>query len=257
MTPAAPPSRASGASCYGDYAVSPDSTSSISSTPPGRRLAVEAPIGSQAVDSFQMSAQVATLLHHALKYDLERRQQQREQQLVPVKNFAALDVEIRRATNALLSQNLNWEGALDCFAMLVSALFTLYLPYLPVLEKSTPDAIGRDEELLTALAALRFAMQLSVDISCRLNDDIRSAPRPSLAVLCAPAAPTCYLVIVAFAGLRRIFPEERERCEHAIGEKFESLWLFSRRWGIAGESSLVFHNDSPLSPPLFFVCLAV
>ena len=56
----------------------------------------------------------------------------------------------------------------------------------------------------------------------------------SVSVIAAPAGATCYSVIVAFAGLERIFPSERVQCRQAIAEKFESLRLFSLRWGIAG-----------------------
>ena len=168
-----------------------------------------------------------------------------------------------------------------------SALFTLYLPYLPILESVSREAVRRDEELAVVLAALRFACKLSTDISCKINQELdsRSTPVPtpvhdpptpksnsnsghghmdnfdacrdsrtssvghgqgtrddrksndngSLAVLAAPAGATCYSVIVAFAGLERIFPAERAECREAIAEKFESLRLFSLRWGIAGE----------------------
>ena len=172
-----------------------------------------------------------------------------------------------------------------------SALFTLYLPYLPILESVSRETVRRDEELAIVLAALRFACKLSTDISCKINQELeyRSTPVPtpacdpptpksnsnsshghgygpkdnfdarrdsrnssvehgqgtrddgksndngSLAVLAAPAGATCYSVIVAFAGLARIFPAERAECCEAIAEKFESLRLFSLRWGLAGE----------------------
>lgn len=101
------------------------------------------------------------------------------------------------------------------------------------------DIVASNEEIKTALAALRFACQMSTDISCKLNADFGAAPR-SPAQLCAPAGATCYFVISTFASLRRIFPAERARCEENIAEKFESLTLFSYRWGIAGSLFLFF-----------------
>jgi hypothetical protein len=116
-----------------------------------------------------------------------------------------------------------------------SALFTLYMPYLPIMSDLPIEEIQRNNELSTALAALRFACKMSTDISCQINPHIGEGPS-ALAVLAAPAGATCYLVILAFADLCRIFPAEAAECHEAIAEKFESLSLFSRRWGIAGKS---------------------
>lgn len=90
----------------------------------------------------------------------------------------------------------------------------------------------------TALAALRFAAQLSVDISCKANVDMaRTASQEvsALKFVVAPAAPTCYLVVKTYATLRKIFPEEWQQCQEAMEAKFESLKIFAHRWGIAGK----------------------
>lgn len=122
-----------------------------------------------------------------------------------------------------------------------SALFSLYLPYLPLLETKTGQQIQLDHDLRTALAALRFAAQLSVDISCKANVDMQKTAAEkggALKFVVAPAAPTCYLVVRTYASLRRIFPEEWETCQAAMESKYESLRIFARRWGIAGTSLL-------------------
>lgn len=148
-----------------------------------------------------------------------------------------------------------------------SALFTLYLPYLPIIENTVPAVAAADPELTTALAALRFACKLSTDISCKINQNIDttsstrssvgsgSGVDDSLAILAAPAGATCYSVIVAFAGFSRIFPHEREECAEAIAEKFESLRLFSHRWGIAGMLFLLFPLSSHPPRPIFYAPL--
>ncbi len=120
-----------------------------------------------------------------------------------------------------------------------SALFVLYTPFLAILERSTPAAIESDPELTVALTALRFACKMSTEISCKINTDFDS-PSRSPAVLCAPAGASCYRVILAYACISRIFPEEQEACQKAITEKFESLWLFSFRWGFAGTSDQIY-----------------
>jgi hypothetical protein len=119
-----------------------------------------------------------------------------------------------------------------------SALFTLYLPYLPLVESKTSAEIEQDHELKTALAALRFAAQMSTDISCKVNAELKATGEEvaSIKYLVAPAAPTCYFVVMTYASLRRIYPEEWEHCQEAIVDKFESLRYFSYRWGIAGKS---------------------
>lgn len=216
-----------------------------------------ATIGTQKLGGFQLSAKTSCLFHRALRIDKERDARPGKMPLVAA--YADLDAEIRRATLALLGQTLDWEATLDCFAMLVSALFMIYLPYLTVLERHIDDStifhnnhnhnhnhnsssptsaaaaavLASSEELSTAVAALRFACQMSTDISCKVNADYDRAPR-SPALLCAPAGNTCYFVILAYASLCRCFPDERDECQANIAEKFESLKLFSFRWGIAG-----------------------
>lgn len=98
--------------------------------------------------------------------------------------------------------------------------------------------IDANPELKTALAALRFACKMSTDISCKINADfVKDGDSPSnVDVLSAPVGATCYLVIIVFSSFRRIFPDENLECQRAIAEKFESLRLFSSRWGIAGKS---------------------
>ncbi|KAI0849284.1 hypothetical protein F5Y00DRAFT_269598 [Daldinia vernicosa] len=208
-----------------------------SAAPPPRHLSTNIVIGTEKFGSFQLSAKTACLFHRALRIDKER--DARPGKMPLVSTYAELDSEIRESTLTLLGETLDWEDMLDCFAMLVSALFTLYMPYLPILENSlrfssapASSLVASSAEISTAVAALRFACKMSTDISCKLNANFGSAPR-SPAFLCAPAGATCYLVIQAYAALRRIFPEERDECEANIEEKFESLKLFSFRWGIA------------------------
>ncbi|KAI0537237.1 hypothetical protein GGR58DRAFT_358349 [Xylaria digitata] len=198
--------------------------------PSARLLTTDVEVGSQKLGSFQLSAKAASIFHRALWVDKERRKWPNEKPLVSA--FHELDHEIRIATKNLLEQSLDWETKLDCFAMLIGALFVLYTPFLAILECNTPAAIESDPELTVALTALRFACKMSTEISCKINTDF-DTPSRSPAVLCAPAGASCYRVILAYACLSRIFPEEQEACEKAITEKFESLWLFSFRWGFA------------------------
>lgn len=119
-----------------------------------------------------------------------------------------------------------------------SALFTLYMPWLKTLESRTAAQVEQDFELKTALAALRFAAQMSTDISCKVNAELASLGEVTVVkYLVAPAAPTCFFVVMTYASLRRIFPEEWHHCHQAMVDKYESLRFFSRRWGVAGEYS--------------------
>ncbi|KAI1211556.1 uncharacterized protein F4807DRAFT_394021 [Annulohypoxylon truncatum] len=289
-----------------NFPVSPPS--STTATTVTRHLSTSVLVSSEKFGGFQLSAKAATLFHRAIRIDKERDERPGKMPLVAA--YADLDREIRETTLTLLNNTLDWEGVLDCFAMLVSALFILYLPYLAVLESSCSsgmdvemgmgdlplpappetlhsyssesssesaefsgassssaaagatidgipgshsgsrsgsgagigvetgssspaDAILRSNpELDTAVMALRFACKMSTDISCKLNADYGANPK-SPAQLCAPAGATCYLVILAFASLGRIFPDNRAECQENIAEKFESLTLFSFRWGIA------------------------
>ncbi|TGJ81459.1 hypothetical protein E0Z10_g7307 [Xylaria hypoxylon] len=221
----------------------PTLSSSRPTLPSARLLTTDVEVGSQKLGSFQLSAKAASIFHRALWVDKERRKRPNEKPLVSA--FNELDNEIRIATKNLLEQSLDWETKLDCFAMLIglailtnarhrrdSALFVLYTPFLAILECSTPAAIESDQELTVALTALRFACKMSTEISCKVNTDFDTASR-SPAVLCAPAGASCYRVILAYACISRIFPEEHDACQKAITEKFESLWLFSFRWGFA------------------------
>ncbi|KAI8629953.1 hypothetical protein F5Y19DRAFT_474898 [Xylariaceae sp. FL1651] len=207
----------------------------LASSPPAvlpttPRLTTDVEIGTQQLGFFQLSAKTAGIFHRALRIDKER--QKRPGMGPLVSSYKDIDDEIRMTTLKLLAESLDWETKLDCFAMLISSLFVLYSPYLPILERSTPAAIEPNPELNVALAALRFACQMSTDISCKINENFDTASR-SPAVLCAPAGATCYMVILAFSSISRIFPEESLKCQEAITEKFESLWLFSFRWGLA------------------------
>ncbi|KAI0885756.1 uncharacterized protein GGS22DRAFT_134144 [Annulohypoxylon maeteangense] len=180
------------------------SSSTLSST---RHLSTSVLVSREKFGGFQLSAKTATLFHRAIRIDKERAERPGKMPLVAA--YADLDREIRETTLTLLNDTLDWEGALDCFAML------------------------SNQELSTALAAIRFACKMSTDISCKINADYGAQPK-SPAQLCAPAGATCYMVILAFASLGKIFPEERAECQKDIAEKFESLTLFSFRWGIAG-----------------------
>lgn len=230
-------------------------TGSLPPSPPtaatARYISTSTAIGTHKFGGFQLSAKSSCLFHRALRIDKER--DARPGKMPLVASYADLDAEIRRTTLTLLDESVDWESTLDCFAMLVSALFMIYLPYLTVLEHNIDNAsfsltsstsvsttpasaaaiLASSEELSTAVAALRFACKMSTDISCKVNADYDRAPR-SPALLCAPAGNTCYFVILAYASLCRCFPDEQDECQAYIAEKFESLKLFSFRWGIAG-----------------------
>ncbi|KAI1389654.1 uncharacterized protein F4822DRAFT_207374 [Hypoxylon trugodes] len=232
---------------------------------PIRHLSTSVLRSSEKFGGFQLSAKTACLFHHAIRIDKER--DSRPGKMPLVATYADLDREIRETTLTLLRDTQDWESTLDCFAMLVSALFTLYLPYLAILEHATDSVsstLAKSEELKTALAALRFACQMSTDISCKLNADFEATPR-SPALLCAPAGATCYFVIVFYSSACRIFPEEYDKCQANIAEKFESLRLFSFRWGIAekmmsqlekkiGVDRNHYLKGSTLKPPSYAMC---
>ncbi|KAI5926898.1 hypothetical protein F4810DRAFT_416187 [Camillea tinctor] len=201
--------------------------------PVSRHLSTGIQVGTEKLGSFQLSAKVSSLFHRALVLDQER--DQRPGKVPRISSYHELDSEIRRVTQALLQQSLDWDLMLDCFAMLGSALFVMYMPYLTIMEHTSSAEIYASEELSTALAALRFACQMSTDISCKVNkgyESSRPVPR-SPAALAAPAGATCYFVILAYVSLCRMFPDEYNIFQGAITEKFESLYLFSFRWGIA------------------------
>ncbi|KAI1178127.1 hypothetical protein F4777DRAFT_144887 [Nemania sp. FL0916] len=210
--------------------LSPTLSSPRPTLPSSRQLTTDVEVGSQKLGSFQLSAKTASIFHRALSIDKERRKSPSEKPHMSA--FNDLDNEIRMATKNLLAQSLDWETKLDCFAMLIGALFVLYTPFLAIIERCTPAMIESDPELTIALMALRFACKMSSEISCKINLDFEP-PSRSPAVLCAPAGASCYRVILAYACISRIFPEEHDACEKAITEKFESLWLFSFRWGFA------------------------
>ncbi|KAI1637019.1 hypothetical protein F4809DRAFT_650167 [Biscogniauxia mediterranea] len=229
--------------------MTPDSSTENGSPPlpsVGRHLSTGIQVGIEKLGSFQLSAKVSSLFHRALILDQER--DLRPGKMPRISSYEELDSEIRRATQALLEQSLDWDLMLDCFAMLgryvlffidlhilYLALFVMYMPYLPIMENTPSAEIYASEELSTALAALRFACQMSTDISCKVNREYESSrPVPrSPAALAAPAGATCYFVIIAYVSLCRMFPDEYNMFQTAITEKFESLWLFSFRWGIA------------------------
>ncbi|KAI0205823.1 hypothetical protein F4808DRAFT_179822 [Astrocystis sublimbata] len=225
--------------------------------PSSRLLTTDVEVGAQKLGSFQVSAKTASIFHRALIVDKERRLRPSEKPLLGA--FKDLDIEIREATKNLLGQSLDWETRLDCFAMLIGALFVLYTPFLEVLERSSPAVIESDPELAVALTALRFACAMSTEISCKVNPQFDKTSR-SPAILCAPAGASCYRVILAYACISRIFPDENAACQKAITEKFESLYLFSFRWGFAekmmrqlehktGINRNVYLRNTSISPP--------
>ncbi|KAK8032948.1 hypothetical protein PG991_002346 [Apiospora marii] len=218
-----------------------------------RKLPVSASVNVASMESFQISAKVASLLHRALRHNYETRMRM-PGTLPPVETFAPLDQEIRNVTATLLKDATDWRYALDCFAMCCSALFTLYLPFLPILESQTAAQINANNELRTALAALRFAAQLSSDITCKMNNEV-SAPDKELSCreLAVLAAPTCFLVVKVYTGLRNICPEEYQKCQDAILDKYKSLNIFKCRWGIAG-TSIIVTVLLPHQSLLFLVC---
>lgn len=71
------------------------------------------------MESFQISAKVASLLHRALRHSNETRMRL-PGTLPPVETFASLDEEIRSMTLTLLKDATDWRYALDCFAMCCS-----------------------------------------------------------------------------------------------------------------------------------------
>jgi hypothetical protein len=103
-----------------------------------------------------------------------------------------------------------------------------------VLQSKSRAEIDNNHELSIALHALKFASKLSTDISCKMNAEL-AGEIDTVKYLSAPAAPTCYLVIVAYTGLQKVLPEDVAYSQTVMYEKFESLKFFSHRWGIAGE----------------------
>ncbi|KAJ8128879.1 hypothetical protein O1611_g4753 [Lasiodiplodia mahajangana] len=155
--------------------LTPAITSPRPTLPSGRLLTTEVEVGSQKLGSFQLSAKTASIFHRALSIDKERRKFPGEKPHMSA--FNDLDTEIRMATKNLLAQSLDWETKLDCFAMLIGALFVLYTPFLAIIEHSTPAAIESDPELTIALTALRFACKMSSEISCKINLDFEPPSR--------------------------------------------------------------------------------
>lgn len=99
--------------------------------------------------------------------------------------------------------------------------------------------------------ACRDSRTSSVGHGQGTRDDRKSNDNGSLAVLAAPAGATCYSVIVAFAGLERIFPAERAECREAIAEKFESLRLFWRVYPFTPASQSYLRSSFNLVGPIF------
>lgn len=73
-----------------------------------------------------------------------------------------------------------------------------------------------------------------------MNNEV-SAPDKELSCreLAVLAAPTCFLVVKVYTGLRNICPEEYQKCQDAILDKYKSLNIFKCRWGIAGTSVII------------------
>ena len=104
-------------------------------TKPQPRHPASVVIGSVGLGPFQLSAKVSSLLHRALCVDKDRgRVEDRDrnkrhvpqrgepQTIVPkisLEAFADLDDEVRRTSQTLLQQAVQWEAMLDCFSMLV------------------------------------------------------------------------------------------------------------------------------------------
>ncbi|KAK7987184.1 hypothetical protein PG988_002172 [Apiospora saccharicola] len=183
--------------------------------------------------AIQKAAQVANILHRALRWESER---DKTAPLPPISVFSHLDGEIRSATQTLIEDHRNWEMEIDCFAMCVSsALFTLYLPYMPPEEMGSPSKsmIQENMDLACALAALKFACQIGIDIACRLYERLARNPGRGHTVTAPSAATSCYLTCRGFAERWRFYPEEAEYLDGQIRERFESLQFFSGRWAIA------------------------
>ncbi|KAK7914055.1 hypothetical protein PG985_011758 [Apiospora marii] len=182
--------------------------------------------------AIQKAAQVANILHRALRWESER---DKTAPLPPISVFSHLDGEIRTATQTLIEDHRNWEMEIDCFAMCVSALFTLYLPYMPSEEMGSPSKsmIQENMDLACALAALKFACQIGIDIACRLYERLARNPGRGHTVTAPSAATSCYLTCRGFAERWRFYPEEAEYLDGQIRDRFESLQFFSGRWAIA------------------------
>ncbi|KAH8200117.1 hypothetical protein TruAng_005738 [Truncatella angustata] len=190
-----------------------------------KRLPITVAVDMKQLEPFQLSAKVACLLHRALRHEHSVRS--RPWDLPPVTSFSSLDSEIRAATQKLLQDDVaNWQVTLDSFAMAVS------------------------HDWSTAMAALRFAAQISVDISCKANVDVAktmSQDMTALKFVVAPAAPTCYLVVKTLNSVRKIFPEEWARCQEDMRAKYDSLKVFAHRWGIAGKTLSVFEEGGSIN----------
>lgn len=81
------------------------------------RHPVSVVVGTAKLGSFQLSAKISSLLHRALCID--RTRDPRSVKMPLTTTFADLDHEVRRTSQTLLEQTIQWETMLDCFAMLV------------------------------------------------------------------------------------------------------------------------------------------
>lgn len=110
-------------------------TDTYRSTKPQPRHPTSVIIGSVSLGPFQLSAKVSSLLHRALCVDKGRGRvgdKDRDKVRIPQRGvpqnsvpkmsleaFADLDNEVRRTSQTLLQQTVQWEAMLDCFSMLV------------------------------------------------------------------------------------------------------------------------------------------
>lgn len=93
--------------------------------------------------------------------------------------------------------------------------------------------IQENMDLACALAALKFACQIGIDIACRLYERLARNPGRGHTVTAPSAATSCYLTVRGFAERWRFYPEESEYLDGQIRDRFESLHFFSGRWAIA------------------------
>lgn len=77
----------------------------------------------------------------------------------------------------------------------------------------------------------------------------RSDQELSCRELAALAAPTCYVVVEVYTTLRNIFPQEYQKCQDAILDKYKSLKFFRCRWGIAGTLTTLVILSYRYEPP--------
>jgi hypothetical protein len=246
-----------------DDLLPPNRTGDIScTTTPPLRLPLSAP-ASIMVGDRRRSAQSAAVLHRALVWESRWTFRDKKGITHPLaatnsdtnsdgslsgvsplseREQDALDAPIRAILQAMVDQTDKWEIFCECFSMCLSAMYTLYVPFLPAIEKlldhtppeqlsqllSTPDTkYGKEAK---ALAALKFSARFVSDLSREFNKGLQTDPSKLAETVVAPAIQTCGISMEVFLRLGDLMPDARERFEGV----WRSVLWFTQRWGLGG-----------------------